>query len=211
MRLATLSASLLAVIAAGAPGGGPGYGFGFPVPVIGGGSSSSSGTGGVTGGTTGGTFGGSGGGGSGGSSSTGGSGGSGGGSGSGSGSTSGGSAGGSTGGSTTPITLTCTGLYSSLQCCATDVLGVAALDCESRTYLLPPSPSTVYTDFSPAAADRTCPSNKAPTCCVLPIVSQTACSPWARSADVAHSLDKLSSANRLNISSCPPGRMVRRV
>lgn len=28
----------------------------------------------------------------------------------------------------------CTGLTSTLQCCATDVLGVADLDCATRTY-----------------------------------------------------------------------------
>lgn len=39
---------------------------------------------------------------------------------------------GNTGGGSAPYVACPSGLYSNLQCCATDVLGVANLDCASR-------------------------------------------------------------------------------
>jgi len=55
----------------------------------------------------------------------------------------------------------CTGLYGSAQCCATDVLGVADLDCG-----LPPTIPTSADSFS-----ATCSTiGQRARCCVLPIV-----------------------------------------
>lgn len=56
----------------------------------------------------------------------------------------------------------CSGLYGTSQCCATDVLGVADLDCAN--------PATVPTDatnFSAICSDI----GQRARCCVLPIVS----------------------------------------
>lgn len=36
--------------------------------------------------------------------------------------------------------LPCTGLYSNVQCCATDILGLANLDCGSRKFFRSPLP-----------------------------------------------------------------------
>lgn len=56
----------------------------------------------------------------------------------------------------------CSGLYASAQCCATDVLGVANLDCGQ-----PPTTPTDAASFS-----ATCASiGQRARCCVLPIVS----------------------------------------
>lgn len=57
----------------------------------------------------------------------------------------------------------CTGLYGSAQCCATDVLGVADLDCGN-----PPSTPSNATDFS----DVCSAIGQRARCCVLPILEQ---------------------------------------
>jgi len=56
----------------------------------------------------------------------------------------------------------CSGLYSNTQCCATDVLGVADLDCGEV-----PTIPTSGDDFSAICAEM----GQRARCCVLPIVS----------------------------------------
>ncbi|KAI0139941.1 Cerato-ulmin hydrophobin family [Hypoxylon sp. NC0597] len=57
----------------------------------------------------------------------------------------------------------CTGLYGTSQCCATDVLGVADLDCAN--------PPTVPTNASDFTAICSAIGQRA-RCCVLPILGQ---------------------------------------
>ena len=57
----------------------------------------------------------------------------------------------------------CSGLYGTAQCCATDVLGVADLDCGN-----PPETPTSADKFSGVCADI----GQRPRCCVLPILEQ---------------------------------------
>ncbi|KZL83328.1 fungal hydrophobin [Colletotrichum incanum] len=57
----------------------------------------------------------------------------------------------------------CSGLYNSVQCCATDVLGVANLDCGA-----PPSVPTSADSFSKVCAAI----GQRARCCVLPILGQ---------------------------------------
>ncbi|KAH7125981.1 hydrophobin [Dactylonectria macrodidyma] len=57
----------------------------------------------------------------------------------------------------------CSGLYDTAQCCATDVLGVADLDCGS-----PPSTPTDADDFSAVCSAI----GQRARCCVLPILDQ---------------------------------------
>ncbi|KAJ2895849.1 beta ketoadipyl CoA thiolase [Zalerion maritima] len=57
----------------------------------------------------------------------------------------------------------CSGLYDSAQCCATDVLGIADLDCGD-----PPEVPTNATDFSAVCAAI----GQRARCCVLPILDQ---------------------------------------
>ncbi|KAJ8123509.1 hypothetical protein ONZ43_g569 [Nemania bipapillata] len=58
----------------------------------------------------------------------------------------------------------CSGLYDSLQCCATDILGVADLDCDT--------PSGVPT--SPASFASICAKGgQRARCCVLPVLGQS--------------------------------------
>ncbi|KAJ4014163.1 hypothetical protein NW752_005882 [Fusarium irregulare] len=57
----------------------------------------------------------------------------------------------------------CTGLYGSAQCCATDVLGLANLDCGG-----PPSTPSNATDFSAVCSAI----GQRARCCVLPILDQ---------------------------------------
>ncbi|KAH7136851.1 hydrophobin [Dactylonectria estremocensis] len=57
----------------------------------------------------------------------------------------------------------CSGLYDTSQCCATDVLGVADLDCGS-----PPSTPTSADNFS----DICSAIGQRARCCVLPILDQ---------------------------------------
>ncbi|KAI1440445.1 Cerato-ulmin hydrophobin family [Annulohypoxylon stygium] len=57
----------------------------------------------------------------------------------------------------------CTGLYGTAQCCATDVLGVADLDCAN-----PPSVPTSADNFTTECADI----GQRARCCVLPILEQ---------------------------------------
>ncbi|KAI1760420.1 Cerato-ulmin hydrophobin family, partial [Hypoxylon sp. FL1150] len=57
----------------------------------------------------------------------------------------------------------CSGLYGTAQCCATDVLGVADLDCAN-----PPTTPTDADNFSAVCAAI---GQKA-RCCVLPILGQ---------------------------------------
>ncbi|KAK0639970.1 Cerato-ulmin hydrophobin family [Cercophora newfieldiana] len=57
----------------------------------------------------------------------------------------------------------CSGLYGTAQCCATDVLGVADLDCGN-----PPATVTSADNFS-----STCSAiGQRARCCVLPILDQ---------------------------------------
>ncbi|KAI0872199.1 Cerato-ulmin hydrophobin family [Hypoxylon argillaceum] len=57
----------------------------------------------------------------------------------------------------------CSGLYGTAQCCATDVLGVADLDCAN-----PPTVPISAADFS---ADCAAIGQRA-RCCVLPVLGQ---------------------------------------
>ncbi|KAI0521292.1 Cerato-ulmin hydrophobin family [Xylaria bambusicola] len=57
----------------------------------------------------------------------------------------------------------CTGLYGTSQCCATDVLGVADLDCAN-----PPSVPTDAANFMAVCSDI----GQRARCCVLPILGQ---------------------------------------
>ncbi|KAI1065521.1 hypothetical protein LB507_001233 [Fusarium sp. FIESC RH6] len=57
----------------------------------------------------------------------------------------------------------CTGLYGTAQCCATDVLGLANLDCGG-----PPSTPSNATDFSAVCSAI----GQRARCCVLPILDQ---------------------------------------
>ncbi|TLD26618.1 hypothetical protein PspLS_04365 [Pyricularia sp. CBS 133598] len=57
----------------------------------------------------------------------------------------------------------CTGLYSNAQCCATDVLGLANLDCGQ-----PPSAPEDADNFSAVCAEI----GQRARCCVLPILDQ---------------------------------------
>ncbi|KAK1720378.1 hypothetical protein CaCOL14_004730 [Colletotrichum acutatum] len=69
---------------------------------------------------------------------------------------------GNTGGGSAPYDA-CSGLYDSLQCCATDVLGVANLDCASPTTV-----PTSASDFRSICANR----GQRARCCVLPVLGQ---------------------------------------
>ncbi|KAM0325725.1 hypothetical protein ACHAQA_007025 [Verticillium albo-atrum] len=61
------------------------------------------------------------------------------------------------------VYIPCSGLYGSAQCCATDVLGIANLDCGQ--------PPDVPAD--PAAFQATCATiGQRARCCVLPILDQ---------------------------------------
>ncbi|KAH6887501.1 hydrophobin precursor [Thelonectria olida] len=57
----------------------------------------------------------------------------------------------------------CSGLYGTSQCCATDVLGVADLDCGN-----PPDLPTSADNFSAICAEI----GQRARCCVLPILDQ---------------------------------------
>ncbi|KAI1214264.1 Cerato-ulmin hydrophobin family [Annulohypoxylon truncatum] len=57
----------------------------------------------------------------------------------------------------------CSGLYGTAQCCATDVLGVADLDCAN--------PPAVPTDASNFSSECAAIGQRA-RCCVLPILEQ---------------------------------------
>ncbi|KAI2467473.1 cerato-ulmin [Annulohypoxylon bovei var. microspora] len=57
----------------------------------------------------------------------------------------------------------CSGLYNSLQCCATDVLGVADLDCATPSKV----PSSAG-DFEAICAT----GGQRARCCVLPVLGQ---------------------------------------
>ncbi|KAI1130055.1 Cerato-ulmin hydrophobin family [Nemania abortiva] len=57
----------------------------------------------------------------------------------------------------------CSGLYGTSQCCATDVLGVADLDCAN-----PPSVPTDAANFSAVCSAI----GQRARCCVLPILGQ---------------------------------------
>ncbi|KAM0347648.1 hypothetical protein ACHAPU_004661 [Fusarium lateritium] len=61
------------------------------------------------------------------------------------------------------VYIPCSGLYASSQCCATDVLGVADLDCGN-----PPTAPTDATDFSAVCSAI----GQRARCCVLPILDQ---------------------------------------
>ncbi|KAI8962937.1 Cerato-ulmin hydrophobin family [Daldinia sp. FL1419] len=57
----------------------------------------------------------------------------------------------------------CTGLYGTAQCCATDVLGVADLDCANPPSV--PTDASNFTDTCSAIGQRA-------RCCVLPVLGQ---------------------------------------
>ncbi|KAH7031484.1 Cerato-ulmin hydrophobin family [Microdochium trichocladiopsis] len=57
----------------------------------------------------------------------------------------------------------CSGLYDSAQCCATDVLGVADLDCDT-----PPKALTSAKQFGETCAKI----GQRARCCVLPVLGQ---------------------------------------
>ncbi|KAK5659783.1 hypothetical protein OQA88_994 [Cercophora sp. LCS_1] len=57
----------------------------------------------------------------------------------------------------------CSGLYSSAQCCATDVLGIADLDCGQ-----PPATPTSADNFSAVCSAI----GQRARCCVLPVLDQ---------------------------------------
>ncbi|OIW32937.1 fungal hydrophobin [Coniochaeta ligniaria NRRL 30616] len=57
----------------------------------------------------------------------------------------------------------CTGLYGTSQCCATDVLGVADLDCANPPTV--PTDAANFTSICSAIGQRA-------RCCVLPILGQ---------------------------------------
>jgi len=71
--------------------------------------------------------------------------------------------GGGGGGGGEPAALCPAGLYSSPQCCATDVLGVADLNCAT-----PPSVPTSISGFTGICASI----GQEARCCVLPILGQ---------------------------------------
>ncbi|KAK0611341.1 Cerato-ulmin hydrophobin family, partial [Immersiella caudata] len=58
----------------------------------------------------------------------------------------------------------CSGLYDSAQCCATDVLGVADLDCKT-----PPSVPRSADGFSAVCAAI----GQRARCCVIPVLGQS--------------------------------------
>ena len=84
------------------------------------------------------------------------------------------------GGGSTPYD-PCSGLYDSAQCCATDVLGVADLDCQNRKFYIVMNNtlgqwtnSDTATKFPTSAKEfqSTCAAvGQRPRCCVLPVVS----------------------------------------
>ncbi|KAI0398968.1 Cerato-ulmin hydrophobin family [Xylaria palmicola] len=57
----------------------------------------------------------------------------------------------------------CSGLYGTAQCCATDVLGVADLDCANPPTV--PTSAAEFTSVCSAVGQRA-------RCCVLPILGQ---------------------------------------
>ncbi|KXH32540.1 hypothetical protein CSIM01_11125 [Colletotrichum simmondsii] len=73
---------------------------------------------------------------------------------------------GNTGGGSAPY-VACSGLYSSLQCCATDVLGVADLDCASP----PPTATNVPTSASNFRSICANVGQRA-RCCIVPVLGQ---------------------------------------
>ncbi|KAI1802346.1 Cerato-ulmin hydrophobin family [Daldinia bambusicola] len=58
----------------------------------------------------------------------------------------------------------CSGLYDSAQCCATDVLGVADLDCHSPSKV--PKSADDFKSVCAGAGQRA-------RCCVLPVLGQS--------------------------------------
>ncbi|KAI0001546.1 hydrophobin precursor [Xylariaceae sp. FL0662B] len=73
--------------------------------------------------------------------------------------------GGGGGGGSTPEYAACTpGLYSTLQCCATDVLGVADLDCGNPSAV--PTSAEEFQELCAAAGQRA-------RCCILPVLGQS--------------------------------------
>ncbi|KAI2624606.1 cerato-ulmin [Hypomontagnella submonticulosa] len=57
----------------------------------------------------------------------------------------------------------CSGLYDSVQCCATDVLGVADLDCQTPSKV--PSSAADFKAICATGGQRA-------RCCVLPVLGQ---------------------------------------
>ncbi|KAI3539675.1 fungal hydrophobin [Colletotrichum abscissum] len=69
---------------------------------------------------------------------------------------------GNTGGGSAPY-VACSGLYSSLQCCATDVLGAADLDCHSPTNV--PTSASNFRSICANVGQRA-------RCCVISVLGQ---------------------------------------
>ncbi|GAP88960.1 putative fungal hydrophobin [Rosellinia necatrix] len=74
-----------------------------------------------------------------------------------------GGGGGGGGGGGSPPYDACSGLYDTLQCCATDVLGVIDLDCAT-----PPAVPTSPASFASICAK----GGQRARCCVLPVLGQ---------------------------------------
>lgn len=89
-----------------------------------------------------------------------------------------------------PTALCPAGLYSNPQCCATDVLGVADLDCATPTS--PAADSAAFAAVCAASGQRA-------RCCVLPAVSSTM---LLRNAGIGLTCD-LSARPRCSVH-CPP-------
>jgi hypothetical protein len=96
----------------------------------------------------------------------------------------------------------CSGLYGTSQCCATDVLGVADLDCAN-----PPTVPTDAANYTAICADI----GQRARCCVLPIVSSspvlgsTPPAPfhWQRSLTQVHNSSARTSSARPLLASSP--------
>lgn len=88
------------------------------------------------------------------------------------------------------VYIPCSGLYGSAQCCATDVLGIANLDCGN--------PIDVPTDA--AAFQASCASiGQRARCCVLPIVSLPMDDIRRKFADERNSSTRVFSATTLPV------------
>lgn len=88
----------------------------------------------------------------------------------------------------------CSGLYGTAQCCATDVLGVADLNCAD--------PPTVPTNASEFQAECAAIGQQA-RCCVLPIVSRLSRGIWVDCGIEMHALTTRRSFSKAS-SATPP-------
>ncbi|KAL8420632.1 hypothetical protein RB594_003426 [Gaeumannomyces avenae] len=92
----------------------------------------------------------------------------------------------------------CSGLYDSLQCCATDVLGLANLDCAPPTKV-----PTSAADFKATCAT----GGQRARCCVLPVVSSRSHRPLPKNSPWRQqSLTKVFISTLIAWAGCPlPG------